>query len=340
MVPLIAFLVSVGPALAGWDQTLALKACPATPYVLPRDMDAVLGAVVTIELPDSTGAGFIASPDGFVLTAAHVVEGTAPVTVSGTVGKGILAQRIRVDITHDVALLRIAGQNHPCLGPPREPPPIGAELFAIGAPGGTALSNSVSKGIVSGRREWESYRFLQTDAALSPGNSGGPLVGLDGNVLGIVSWKLSGPSVEGLSFGIPEEAASGFLGISWGPATDLTAWSVEKVYLPGEAPAVAPAARSADGVRVLESGPRVVQAPKTRKQRVRAPLITTGVGGLLVLGSWIGAEATAPMSLSSWRVAQGVNTAGWVVTCTGGLWLVAAASATPSIFPPAFSVRF
>ncbi len=331
MLPVLAALaLAIRPAVAGgWDAPLALRACPAQVRELPRDMDAVLAAVVTVEAAEGTGAGFLASPDGFVLTAAHVVRGTGPVTVRRVDGASAAAERIRVDPAHDVALLRIPGSGHPCLAPPPEPPPIGAEVYAIGAPGGVALSHSVSKGIVSARREWEAHRFLQTDAALSPGNSGGPLVGIDGSVLGIVSWKVSGQGVEGLSFGIPVESASAFLALAWGPVTDLSAWRADRVLAEGGDPPLIPSRPATREPRVLESGS--LPAPPPRSRRVLAPLVTCGAGGALILGSWATARAAAPISLPAWRAAQAVNTMGWVALGTGGLWWVAVVAGRPAL---------
>jgi serine protease Do len=72
----------------------------------------------------------------------------------------------------------------------------------------------VTKGIVSGFREWEGRSYIQTDAALNPGNSGGPLLSVKGSIIGIVSWKIAAPGFEGLAFGVPDTAILTRLNIS------------------------------------------------------------------------------------------------------------------------------
>ena len=87
-------------------------------------------------------------------------------------------------------------------------------MFAIGAPVDDRLSGSVSRGIVSGYPELEGKRLLQTDAAVNPGNSGGPILSETGEVLGVVSSKYFGVGVEGLGFAVPTETAAQVLGLS------------------------------------------------------------------------------------------------------------------------------
>jgi hypothetical protein len=79
----------------------------------------------------------------------------------------------------------------------------GADVFAIGTPADKALAFSVSKGVVSGYPTVEERVFLQTDASINPGNSGGPILGADGTVAAIVSWKVADKDFEGLGFGVP-----------------------------------------------------------------------------------------------------------------------------------------
>ncbi len=305
-----------------WDQPLQLARCAEPPHPLPAEMERVLSAVVTIQSQHGHGAGFIASPDGFVLTAAHVVSGQGELQVRGYAGVSYAAELLRVDPVHDVALLRIPGSGHPCLPPPAEAPPIGSELFAIGAPADPALSHTVSKGIISGRRQWESHRFLQTDASLNPGNSGGPLVNLQGEALALVSWKVAGSGLEGLSFGIPVTSASAFLKLEWGTETELL--NVEgPVFAPGthgsQPPVARPRSYGSKSVVVLP-GP-TQPAPDNSRYWV-GPTALAGTGGAIVVGTWAYTRAAAPITKVQWRVAQVTNTLGWTVVGLGGIWMI------------------
>ena len=91
-------------------------------------------------------------------------------------------------------------------------PERGTDLFAVGHPLGEGLSFSVSRGIVSGFREMDGVRFIQTDASLNPGNSGGPLLDMNGHLVAIVVWKAVGADLEGLGFGVPIQDALSAVG--------------------------------------------------------------------------------------------------------------------------------
>jgi len=80
---------------------------------------------------------------------------------------------------------------------------------------GEELAFSVTKGIISGIREWRGRHYLQTDTALNPGNSGGPLLSVDGKIIGIVSWKIAAPGFEGLAFVVPIHALEEKLKLVW-----------------------------------------------------------------------------------------------------------------------------
>jgi hypothetical protein len=191
---------------------------PATALSLPADMDRVMQGVVLIKTGRMVSSGFIVSPDGYLLTAAHVVAGVDEVGVTLKSGLELTAKVVRTDEAQDVALLKMVGEGHQYLTLALDhPAPVGAEVYVIGSPGGEDLSYSVTKGIVSGYRERESdkAKFIQTDASLNRGNSGGPMLDASGNVIGIVSWKIIAPGFEGLSFGIPLEVVAKRLGITW-----------------------------------------------------------------------------------------------------------------------------
>jgi serine protease Do len=163
-------------------------------------------------IPLGGGSGFIASKQGHILTNAHVVEGADVVKVRLNNKKTYVATVLGVDKKSDVAVVRIeapASELRPAAFGDSRDIAIGEWVLAIGNP--FALQNTVTSGIVSakGRRDQymgaDSYQdFIQTDAAVNPGNSGGPLVNLRGEVIGINSsiYTRTGGYM-GVSFAIP-----------------------------------------------------------------------------------------------------------------------------------------
>jgi len=157
------------------------------------------------------GSGFIVSPDGVILTNAHVVADADEVTVKLTDKREFKARVVGLDKLTDVAALRIDAGNLPALrlGDPARTR-VGEWVVAIGSPFG--FENSVTAGIVSAKSRSlasDSYvPFIQTDVAINPGNSGGPLLNLDGEVIGINSqiYSRSG-GYQGVSFAIPIDVA-------------------------------------------------------------------------------------------------------------------------------------
>jgi serine protease Do len=159
------------------------------------------------------GSGFIVSADGYILTNAHVVADADDVTVRMTDRREYPAKVIGVDRRTDVAVIKIEGKNLPVvrIGDPSKLRP-GEWVLAIGSP--FTFENSVTAGIVSatGRSmpgEDGLVPFIQTDVAVNPGNSGGPLFNLNGEVVGINSqiYSRSGGYM-GISFAIPIDVAN------------------------------------------------------------------------------------------------------------------------------------
>ncbi len=186
-------------------------ACARDPLALPADTEAAKRGVLAVRTPDGIGAAVVISPDGTALTAAHVVGSHRTVTVRNPLGLELEAEVLWADEASDVAVIDVQGKGHACLVPAEERLVSGADVFAIGSPADEALAFSISKGVVSGHPEVEGRPFLQTDASLNPGNSGGPLLGADGTVAAIVSWKVAGEAYEGLGFGIPMDVVRGLL---------------------------------------------------------------------------------------------------------------------------------
>jgi serine protease Do len=158
------------------------------------------------------GSGFIITPDGYILTNAHVVLEAAEVTVTLIDKREFKAKVIGADSRTDVAVVKIDAKNLPVvkIGDPSRLK-AGEWVAAIGSPFG--FDNSVTAGIVSATSRAlpasENYvPFIQTDVAINPGNSGGPLFNMNGEVVGINSQIYSRTGgYMGLSFSIPIDAA-------------------------------------------------------------------------------------------------------------------------------------
>ena len=157
------------------------------------------------------GSGFIVQSDGVILTNAHVVDGASEVTVKLADKREFSAKVIGIDKPTDTAVLKIEAKDLPAvrLGNPTQTG-VGDWVLAIGSPFG--FENSVTAGIVSAKSRSlpeEGYvPFIQTDVAVNPGNSGGPLLNTRGEVIGINSQIYSRTGgYQGLSFAIPIDVA-------------------------------------------------------------------------------------------------------------------------------------
>jgi len=161
------------------------------------------------EVPRGEGSGFILTSDGYIMTNAHVIAGADDVTVTLTDKREFKAKVIGSDKRSDVAVIKIDAKNLPVsrIGDVSKLR-VGEWVMAIGSPFG--LDNTVTAGIVSAKqRDTGDYLpLIQTDVAVNPGNSGGPLINMRGEVVGINSqiYSRSGGFM-GISFAIPIDEA-------------------------------------------------------------------------------------------------------------------------------------
>ena len=161
------------------------------------------------EIDRGVGSGFIVESNGLILTNAHVVEGATTIYVTLTDKREFKAKLLGMDKRTDVAVLKIEAQDLPKL-PLGDSSKlrVGEWVLAIGSPFG--LENTVTAGIVSAKsRDTGDYLpFIQTDVAVNPGNSGGPLLNTSGQVIGINSQIFSrSGGYMGISFAIPIDEA-------------------------------------------------------------------------------------------------------------------------------------
>lgn len=199
----LATLLS-SPAFAQENAPNAPSECPS--FFIEKVYKETKPSVVRITRPDGAlGTGFVYFTNKHVATALHVVDLGRDVRVEFPGGKHTTAEIVAVDEVHDLALLELAEASNEKPLVPRYEVAVGAPILAIGNPYGDLarfsqdleglLNFSVSQGIVSAKSD----AFVQTDAVLSPGNSGGPMLSCDGHVVGIADRLLESR----IGFGVP-----------------------------------------------------------------------------------------------------------------------------------------
>ena len=175
-------------------------------------LGGILGRGPAIQQQQGQGSGFITRSDGVLLTNAHVVEGASEVGVTLPDGRSFTGKVLGADPLTDVAVVKVVAEKLPVapLGDSGKVRP-GQWAIAIGNPLG--LDNTVTAGIISAVQrtnavgEGQRVPYIQTDAAVNPGNSGGPLIDDRGQVIGINTAIRQAPGA-GLSFAIPINTAS------------------------------------------------------------------------------------------------------------------------------------
>lgn len=232
----LMYLYSINnPKIVTKDRTISQT--KVTEEAMEDAIDKVYDAVLCIEVLNnngdtiSTGTGFVYDKDdkyGYILTNAHVVSSAN--NIQGTLSNNMVVNLtiLGTDSYTDLAVLRMDVKdviNVASIGTSLNTK-IGNTVFTVGSPMGATYAGTVTKGILSGKDRLietstsssigvssESYivKVLQTDAAISPGNSGGPLVNLAGDVIGITSLKLVDEEVEGMGFAIPIEDAMNYV---------------------------------------------------------------------------------------------------------------------------------
>ena len=159
---------------------------------------------------DGQGSGFIIDKQGHIVTNFHVIDGAEEIEIQLSDGRRVLARLVGQDRETDLALLKVDAEGLiPVEWGESDQADVGSFVWAVGSPFG--LQRSVTSGIISGKHRTGMSRspyqdFLQTDAAVNPGNSGGPLVDTQGRVIG-VNTAIVGDSYQGICFAIPSSIA-------------------------------------------------------------------------------------------------------------------------------------
>jgi serine protease Do len=206
--PSVVFIKSGKRNATNDDDQPQLQLPPGFEQFMPR------GPQMQPEFQEAAGSGFIVSRDGYILTNAHVVEGSDEVSVRLLDRREFKAKVVGTDEATDLAVLKIAANNlTPAPLGDSDAARVGEWVLAVGNPLGENLTFTVTSGIISAKgrtlalpnvSDRSIQDFIQTDAAINPGNSGGPLVNTGGRVLGVNSAIASRTGFySGYGFAIP-----------------------------------------------------------------------------------------------------------------------------------------
>ena len=164
-----------------------LAACPLVHADFAQAADKIRDSVVTVMLEKRMGTGFVVNGDGYIVTNKHVLSKATAATVKLANGDALPAQLAQSDPNRDLVLLKVDRQHLPAVTfASSSKLKQGAEVAALGAPFG--LSDTLTKGIVSAPdRDIDGRKYVQIDAALNQGNSGGPIINEQGQVVGVAT---------------------------------------------------------------------------------------------------------------------------------------------------------
>lgn len=205
-----------GLAEKKYTQALALLKGDAVPVPYPaalpqKDMlKRAKQAVYTIETATGFGSGWALSQSGYLITNDHVLENDTTQTYAVTTAEGrrLKARVVKRNPLVDLAVLKTDSALPVALRlAQKDTLTEGQNLFVIGTPVETALAQSVSRGVFSGRRKMNFVELLQTDASINSGNSGGPLLNERGEVVGIVCQRMNLFLAENIGFAVPSDVA-------------------------------------------------------------------------------------------------------------------------------------
>ena len=173
-------------------------------------VERAMPSMVFIQTDKATGSGFFVSPNGDILTNHHVIEGAGYITVTAQNGQSVGAMVKDYDAQRDIALLKVnTSYALPFLTISNTLPKQGEAVIAIGNPRG--LNGSVSSGIVAAVREIDNNLWVQFTAPISPGSSGGALLNIKGEVVGMPTWIKVAEATQNLNFGVPSTVLAQFL---------------------------------------------------------------------------------------------------------------------------------
>jgi S1-C subfamily serine protease len=211
--------VKSAPSSIPADEPVAKVASVLSPSVVQINVSGVRQTPYGAHKEEGTGSGVIYRSDGYIITNNHVVEGSRDVEVAFADGSTERGQVVGKDPTTDVAVIRVDREDLPAASFASGDPIVGQTAVAVGSPSG--FESTVTSGIVSGTgrevpaeytggmQQTSLVDLIQTDAAISPGNSGGALADREGRVIGInVAYLPPGETgAENIGFAIPSDTA-------------------------------------------------------------------------------------------------------------------------------------
>jgi serine protease Do len=212
--------IKAAPSSIPADEPVAKVASVLSPSVVQINVSGVQQTPYGAQKEEGIGSGVIYRSDGYIITNNHVVEGSRNVEVAFADGSTEQGQVVGTDPTTDIAVVKVDRANLPAASFASGDPIVGQTAVAVGSPSG--FESTVTSGIVSGtgrevpaqltggRQENSLVDLIQTDAAISPGNSGGALADRDGQVIGInVAYLPPGQTgAENIGFAIPAHTAT------------------------------------------------------------------------------------------------------------------------------------
>ena len=174
-----------------------------------KTMEQAIESSALIKTEEGHGSGFVIGKDGYIVTNYHVIAPTKKdlIVVLNDSVEYDKVKVVAVNKEYDLALLKIEATDLvPFKVTSKDKLNVSDPIYTIGTPSGLDLSRSLTKGVVSGFRKNDfDQEFIQIDASINSGNSGGPVIDRDGNLYGIVRSKLMGIGIEGVSFAIPSD---------------------------------------------------------------------------------------------------------------------------------------
>lgn len=186
-----------------------------------KSVSETVKSVITVVTKRGHGSGCVISPDGYILTNAHVVEDDTTglqAIMSNDSKRKIPIKFVRMNEAVDLALLKLDTSGlTPIKLATAEQIEVGSDVYAIGTPADTDLGQTVTRGIISGMRKFDGHQRIQTDVAISPGNSGGALIRNDGILCGIVTSAWDSRKVNDIGFAIPSPIIESALKINLQP---------------------------------------------------------------------------------------------------------------------------
>ncbi len=211
--------VRSAPASIPADEPVARVASVLSPSVVQINVSGVKQTPYGAQKEEGIGSGVIYRSDGYIITNNHVVEGSHDVEVAFADGTTERGQVVSTDPTTDVAVIRVDRNDLPAASFASDDPIVGQAAVAVGSPSG--FESTVTSGIISGTgrevpaeytggmQETSLVDLIQTDAAISPGNSGGALADREGRVIGMnVAYLPPGETgAENIGFAIPSDTA-------------------------------------------------------------------------------------------------------------------------------------